>query len=125
VREFDCFGRLARRRDDIRRTGRVRIEASLQCSVGRVLDLSNGGVRVLARRAPSTRLLPIRLWDDSAGLVTEARVIWHIRRGFFRHELGLELPPLDDAGRAFLTRIAARHRWTQTLNDFDIRNDAA
>ena len=111
--------------DDGRRTGRVFIESSLNCNIGRVLDLSHGGLRVMARRSPSADLVNVRLWDDAGGFETEARVAWRIRRGFLRHELGLALPPLDDVSLAFLMRVASRHRWKQTITDFDAKRDAA
>ena len=94
---------------DRRHSGRVMMESSLQCSLGRVVDLSAGGLCVLSRRALSGVTL-IELRDDDGGFVCEARVVRSRRLGFFRHEVGLQLPPLDDQHRAMMTRFCANHR---------------
>ncbi|MFO0826662.1 MAG: PilZ domain-containing protein [Phycisphaerales bacterium] len=120
MRGFEDVERWGRHPADERRFGRLHMESTLSCTLGRVLDLSLGGLRVMCRRAPKTNVLDVRLWDSQDGIQTEVRVVWHVRRGFFRHELGLQFPPLDDRSRAFLLRVGERHRFRQSIRDFDL-----
>lgn len=90
-------------------TGRVKVENSLECNLGRVVDLSAGGLCVVSRK-PLDGVVVVTLSDSEGGLTCEAKVVRSLRLGFFRHEVGLQLPPMDDRDRATLTRLAAFHR---------------
>jgi hypothetical protein len=125
MRSFDELRFLLPARSDARRSGRVPMEGSLQCSLGRLLDLSLGGARIKVRRVPRSERVILRLWDEHGGIETEARVAWCKRLGFFRHEIGVRFPPLDDVGRTFLQRMASDHRFRQTINECDPARDAA
>jgi len=92
-----------------RATDRVMIESTLGCNLGRVLDLSAGGLSVMSRK-PLEGVVLLRLCDSDGGFQCEAKVIRSRRLGFFRHEIGLELPPLSDGDRAILTRLCSDHR---------------
>jgi hypothetical protein len=94
---------------DRRRTGRVRLEPSLTCNLGRVLDLSAGGLSVMTRRALEG-VVVLELSDEQGGLRCEAKIVRCRRLGFFRHEVGVQLPPLDDQARATLNRFCMTHR---------------
>ena len=77
--------------NDRRRFGRLRSEGTLHCNLGRVLDLSRGGVRVLCgRRLKGNRLAQLSI--DDRGLELQAKVIWCERVGFGQHVAGLEFP---------------------------------
>ncbi len=77
--------------DDRRKFGRLWSEGALRCNLGRVLDLSRGGVRVLSsRRLKGERVAELSTIDD--GLKVPAKVIWCERVGFGQHITGLEFP---------------------------------
>jgi hypothetical protein len=90
-------------------TRRVVIESTLACNLGRVLDLSAGGLSVIARK-PLEGIVLLQLGDEDGGIRCEVKVIRSRRLGFFRHEIGLQLPPLSDGDRATLTRLCSAHR---------------
>ncbi|MHC5001540.1 MAG: PilZ domain-containing protein [Planctomycetota bacterium] len=83
---------------DRRRTGRVCPEL-LDCNLGRVADVSPGGIRVQRGRPlrGNRRVLLRREGDE--GLLLFATVRWSRRIGFRRHEVGLAFvePHGDDA----------------------------
>ena len=95
------------RRDGRRIPGRVPQE-SLMCSLGPVLDLSVGGMRVLSVRS-QTGALRIFLWGMDVELTLEAKVVWSRRLGFRRHELGLSFSEVDKDVKSILERIAVTH----------------
>lgn len=97
----------------------------MRCSLGKVLDLSLGGARILARRRVKGAIAIVRLSDEQGGFETEARVAWQKRLGFLRHEIGLRFPPLDDAARTVLQRLASDHRFKECMRDPDERRKAA
>ncbi len=77
--------------NDRRKSGRLRSEGTLRCNLGRVLDLSRGGVRVLSsRRLTGERVAELSTIDD--GLKVPANVVWCERVGFGQHITGLEFP---------------------------------
>jgi hypothetical protein len=81
----------------------------LKCNLGRVLDLSSGGARLLTRRKLSGRH-EITVFARDGGVRLDAEVKWSKRLGLFKHEIGLEflnLPP-DIATR--LTTLAYKNR---------------
>jgi hypothetical protein len=90
-------------------TGRVVIESTLTCNIGRVLDLSAGGLSVMSRK-PLAGVVLLEIGDSDGGIRCEAKVVRSRRLGFFRHEIGLQLPPLSDGDRATLTRLSSAHR---------------
>lgn len=92
------------------------VESTLQCNLGRVVDLSGNGLCVLSRRPLSGHVV-LQLKDDECGFVCEAKVVRSQRLGFLRHEIGLQLPPLDDQHKTMLTRFCAAHRDRFTMHD--------
>ncbi len=77
--------------DDRRKFGRLWSEGALRCNLGRVLDLSRGGVRVLSRRQLNGERVA-KLSTGDQGLQVPAKVIWCERIGFGQHITGLEFP---------------------------------
>ena len=61
----------------------------LQCSLGRVLDISATGMRVSCRRVPKEKWIKILLNTTVDPLPVRARVAWTKRMGFRKHEVGL------------------------------------
>ncbi len=71
-----------------RRAVRVNVR-QLKCNLGRVLDLSSGGVRLLSRRK-LRGWHEITLFDRDGGVRIEAEVRWSKRHGLWKHEIGLQ-----------------------------------
>lgn len=61
-------------------------------------------------RKPLMGVVVLRLHDEDGGIECEAKVIRSRRLGFFRHEVGLQLPPLDERDHATLNRFCTNHR---------------
>ncbi len=100
-------------RDGRRIPGRVPQEM-LVSTLGPVLDLSTGGMRVLATR-PVDGKLDVELKGGHVGLTLEAKVSWARRLGFRRFELGLAFVNVDDELAKILTRISNDHRSSQAV----------
>ncbi len=91
--------------NDRRKSGRLRSEGTLRCNLGRVLDLSRGGVRVLTtRRLKGERLAKLSTEDE--GLHVPANVVWCQRVGFGQHIAGLEFPTATPELAHHLTAFA-------------------
>ena len=107
------LGRFIGRRDGRRIPGRVPQEM-LVCTLGPVLDLSPGGMRVLSTRRRDGKL-ELTLWGGDLKLALRARVAWCHRLGFRRHEVGLTFLDVDETVAELLTRISADHRARQVV----------
>lgn len=104
------LSRLTGPRDGRRAPGRVTQE-QLASSLGPVLDLSTGGMRVLATRPPPPEeTLVVRLLSGTVCLDLACRVAWTRRLGFRRHEVGLSFSDLDGDVVRMLSRISLDHR---------------
>jgi len=102
--------RLAGPREGRRVPGRTTQE-QLGSSLGPVLDLSAGGMRVLATRPPpAEESLVVRLLSGTVCLDLPCRVAWSRRLGFRRHEVGLTFTDLDGDVVRMLSRISLDHR---------------
>ncbi len=102
--------RLAGPREGRRVPGRLTQE-QLGSSLGPVLDLSTGGMRVLATRPPpAEETLVVRLLSGTVCLDLACRVAWSRRLGFRRHEVGLTFCDLDGDVVRMLSRISLDHR---------------
>ncbi len=91
-----------------RRSGRITI-GELDCNLGRVIDLSSGGVRLLSRRKLSGRH-EITVFARDGGVRLDAEVKWSKRLGLFKHEIGLEFLNLPTDIAARLTTLAYKNR---------------
>jgi hypothetical protein len=88
-----------------------RYQDSLYSDLGPVLDLSAGGMRVLAARVPRKAVFKVTLMGLETTVTLKARVAWSRRRGFGKRELGLEFVEMDAETRTALTRISSAHRY--------------
>jgi hypothetical protein len=102
------LSRFIGRRDGRRVPGRMPQELLLS-SLGPVLDLSAGGMRVLAVK-PRSGQLDVRLVEATVSLTVRAKVAWAKRLGFRRYEVGLTFLEVDQNTAQLLTRISAAHR---------------
>lgn len=82
---------------------------SLECDLGPVLDLSAGGMRVLATR-PVNGEIRVSLRGDHLDLKIRCSVAWIRKLGFRRHEIGLTFLDVDGEVSTILSRIATDHR---------------
>ena len=107
------LSRFIGQRDGRRIPGRVAQEMLL-CDIGPVLDLSPGGMRVLATRSRFGKF-DVSLRGSDIGLTLRCNVAWSRRLGFRRHEIGLAFISVDESVAGILARIAANHRARQVI----------
>ena len=89
-----------------RRSGRVHPEL-VRCNLGTILDLSATGLRVRThRRLRGTNVVVLR--DGDYAVCVRAEVVWSIKRGFRRHEMGLEFIELTQETAGVLRAMALR-----------------
>ena len=118
IMRFDPMATMMRvigRRDGRRLAGRLPQEG-LECNLGPVLDLSSGGLRVLSKR-PRDGVLTVHLDGLDVTLKLQAKVVWTIRHGFRRHEMGLELLHVDEEMGQILSRISRQHRSQRAIDE--------
>jgi len=99
--------------DERRAHGRLRQEL-LQSSLGPVLDLSIGGMRVHCNRAPKGRI-DVNLLDLEAPVTLIADVMWARRIRFRKYEVGLSFPHVPPDIAKQLTRVSLNHRLRRLL----------
>lgn len=90
---------------DRRQFGRFR-GTRLGCNLGKVMDLSGGGMRIRC----STRLssqMNVKLWTAKRQLTVPAKVAWVRRLGFRKYEIGLEFLDMTPETRQDLSTFAA------------------
>ena len=90
---------------DRRRFGRFK-GTRLGCNIGRVIDLSGGGLRIRC----STRLssqMDVKLWTAKRQITVLAKVAWVRRIGFRKYEIGLEFRDMTPETRKDLSTFAA------------------
>ena len=90
---------------DRRRFGRFGAER-LGCDLGRVMDLSGGGMRVRCSRRLSGGV-DVKLWTVKRQATVQAKIVWARRIGFRKYELGLEFRDLTPETRQDLSTFAA------------------
>ncbi|MFG0282952.1 MAG: PilZ domain-containing protein [Phycisphaerales bacterium JB039] len=87
-----------RRYQDKRLSSRLLV-STLHCRLGRVLDISAGGLRVRGLAWPRLRTygpMRIKVHGLSRPVELEAEVAWVHRPGVFRREVGLAFTRLSD-----------------------------
>ena len=72
-----------------RRSKKRTAQDELQCSLGRVTDISSTGMRVTCRRVPKEKWVKFLLHTKADPLLVQAEVVWTKRMGFRKHEVGL------------------------------------
>ena len=90
---------------DRRRFGRFNA-GRLGCNLGRVMDLSGGGMRVRCPRRCSG-IVEVQLWTVTRQTTVQAKVVWTRRIGFRKYELGLEFRDLTPETTQDLSTFAA------------------
>ena len=91
-----------------RRTTGRRSQEDLTSSLGPVLDLSRGGMRVLADRKPRGEF-DLKLIALEQTIALRGRVAWTQRIGFRKHVVGIEFVNLPEAVARTLTEISSHH----------------
>ena len=91
-----------------RSAGRVHA-GQLKCNLGRVLDLSSGGVRLLSRRKLRGWHV-LTLFDRDGDVHIDVEVRWSKRRGLWKHEIGLQFLNVPSDIAVQLTTLAFRNR---------------
>ena len=90
---------------DRRRFGRFDA-GRLGCDLGRVMDLSGGGMRIRCPRRLSG-LVDVQLWTVKRRGPVHAKIAWARRIGFRKYELGLEFRDVTPETRQDLSTFAA------------------
>ena len=90
-----------------RRAGRINV-GELTCDLGRLVDVSAGGVRLISRHKLSGRH-EIALFDEDGGVRIEAEVRWSKRHGLVKHEIGLQFLNVPPDVAAKLTALVNRN----------------
>lgn len=92
-----------------RRFGRIRV-SGVRANLGRILDISGGGMRVATRSRVAPRrgdTIPVQIdVGDDEWLGVTARVAWVRVTGVLSREIGLEFVEIDDEVRRSLLAIA-------------------
>lgn len=99
---------------DERRAGVRLLQESLMCSLGHVLDLSIGGMRIRASRALEGEH-EVELKDAEEPLTLKAQVAWCHRMGFRKYQVGLLFLDTTPEQRQHLTRLATRNSYRCAL----------
>ncbi len=90
---------------DRRRFGRFK-GTRLGCNIGRVIDLSGGGLRIRCTTRLSSRM-DVKLWTATRQITVPAKVAWARRIGFRKYEIGLEFGDLSPETQKDLSTFAA------------------
>jgi hypothetical protein len=79
---------------DRRRHRRVKSTGSVTCNLGRVLDISGGGLRVLSKKKADGQGR-VELTSTTQRVIVPARVVWCHKVGFRKYAMGLEFMNLN------------------------------
>lgn len=109
--------------DDRRNCGRLRTE-QLRTDLGRVVNLSATGMRLLARHSYADRVgegVDVRLIAISEERTVRATIVWVRRTGFRKHLVGLRFDNLCASDRAWLTDLAMTAVFLPGLGNQNVR----
>lgn len=98
---------------DRRRQGRLPLD-DVTCSLGRILDLSAGGMRIECRKRYSGRVAA-DLIDQEGHIMVWTTVAWIKRRGLFKFEIGFVFEDIDGTIAKRLTKLAMTHRYRRVI----------
>lgn len=90
---------------DRRRFGRFKGNR-LGCNLGKVMDLSGGGMRIRCSNRLSSQM-PVKLWTPKREVSLQAKVAWVRRIGFRKYEIGLQFLDLTAEMQQNLSTFAA------------------
>ena len=99
-----------------RRYGRVLCQ-DVKCTLGTVLDISAGGMRVRSRRKPPEpgTALVVGLRTLGSEIVVECEVMWARARGLLSHESGLQFREPTPEVRRALVELARAAAYNETI----------
>jgi hypothetical protein len=97
-----------------RRTGRL-CQHTLSCNLGRVLDISAGGMRIITRKVPRGFVDVHLVGHPLPGSLKAVRQ-WSRRLGWFRHEVGLRFETVTPDVAQRLSAIACSCRLRSSPN---------
>lgn len=92
--------------DDRRAAGRMETEA-LACDRGEILDLSKSGARLRTRWPwKEGRTRPVTIVAHEFVVTLEARCVWAVKEGLFRHTIGLHFENVPAEKQDRLAQVA-------------------
>ena len=80
-------------------------QAELHCDLGRVLDVSAAGMRVVCRKPPAGDV-DVTLNTEFDPITVRAKVIWSRRLGLRKHETGMVFIDLSPEASRFLATLS-------------------
>ena len=101
--------------DERRAHGRRRV-MSLYCNLGKVLDLSRGGIRVESKRPVQGECEVIINSIEKSPVTLRAEVAWSKRTGLFKHQTGLHFIDVDAETARRLAMISTLHKYCEILD---------
>lgn len=88
----------------------------MTCSLGKVLDLSASGMRVLTKeKLPANEIIAFSIGASDETLPVCGRVVWTKRAGFFKREAGIRFERLPEATIAALRNLARAASYNETI----------
>ncbi|MHC4220264.1 MAG: PilZ domain-containing protein [Planctomycetota bacterium] len=90
---------------DRRRHRRIKATGAVTCNLGRVLDISGGGLRVLSKTKTEGQGR-VELTSVNLRVAIPARVVWCHKVGFRKYVMGLEFMNLTPELMQRVTEIA-------------------
>jgi c-di-GMP-binding flagellar brake protein YcgR len=109
-----------------RRCGRLRCR-EVECSLGAVLDLSAGGMRVRSREAkrfPKGATVELTVWSDAVRFQVSVKVAWMRRTRWRAGELGLMFLGITPGCEAALATLARAVTSQDRIHILDHRHAA-
>jgi len=86
------------------------------CSLGKVLDLSASGMRVLTKeKLPTHEAITFSIGASEETIPVCGRVVWTKRAGFFKREAGIRFERLPEATIAALKHLARAASYNETI----------
>ena len=116
VMRFDPQAGITKAEDDGRRRrqhGRLP-QDTLKSNIGEVLNLSAGGMRVICKDTPPTRI-HISLEGHTFPGPLLAELAWTKKRGMFKHEVGYKFVNITKEVADHLTQIAGSNRFRRAI----------
>lgn len=95
---------------DGRRAHNRLAQEAIRSSLGLVLDLSKGGMRVQSKKLPEDTVYDVELADDEDTILLRAETAWSNKTGFRRFEIGVKFIDMSSELEARLANLGTRNR---------------
>jgi len=93
--------------------GRLPLE-NVNCSLGKILDISAGGMRVRCKQPPE-RLVSVVIRVEDTNIELDAKIVWMRKVGFRKFDAGLKFLDVSDYQRQMLVRMSIQNRKRRSM----------